>query len=294
MVCGSHLPYRQLGFASVNDLLKSIPDVVSCHNVNGGVLVKAVLKNESAHINKLVQGQKGTKKRPRMLQASSVQRGPGSLLRNPINANNRPAAPWNFPKYYTPPAMRSVVLVPPSSSIRQPMLPRTTQQQLPQQAVQPPVHQQVYQVPHFKQATQLMQPKPSQNPPVAAPKLPQVNQRPLPPTNLQLPGAQAIPPTGRPAKPAVPTLPVVRYAALLLLLLFCNTIFVITFRLQAQQFPSRKATAIRPSPSARRDNLRGCKNEKRKVRRNGSHRQKKVKLLSRRIHYKRGCLRKSG
>ena len=218
MVCGSQLPYRQLGFANVNDLLKNIPDVVSCHNVNGSVLVKAVLKNESAHINKLVQGQKGTKKRPRTLQASSVQRGPGSLLRHPINANNRSAAPWNFPKYYTPPAMRSVVVVPQSSNIRQPMLPRAGQQQLPQQAAQPPVQQQVYQVPHVKQTNQLVQPKPSQNPTVAAPKLPQVNQRPPPPTNLQLPGTQAIPPSGRSAKPAVPTLPIVRYAALFLFL----------------------------------------------------------------------------
>jgi hypothetical protein len=212
MVCGSNLPFRQLGFANVNELLKSMPDVVSCQNLSGSVLVKAVLKNETAHINKLVQGQKGTKKRPRMLQASSVQRGPGSLLRNPINAN-RPAAPWNFPRYYTPPAMRSMVVVPPNSNIRQPMLPRPAQQQLSQQAALPPV-QQVYQVPHIKQSNQLMQPKSSVNPPVAATKIPQVNQRPPPPTNLQLPGVQAIPPTGRPTKPAVPTLPVVRCVAL--------------------------------------------------------------------------------
>ena len=202
------MPFRQLGFPNVNDLLRSMPDVVTCQVSNGNVLVKAVVKNESAHINKLVQGQKGTKKRPRMLQASSVQRGPGSFLRNPINANNRPAAPWNFPKYYTPPAMRSAVVVPPNSNIRQPMLPRPAQQQPPQQSALPPV-QQVHQVPHLK--NQLMQPKPSQNPPVAAPKLSQLNPRPPPPTNLQLSGVQAIPPSGRPAKPAVPTLPVVRY-----------------------------------------------------------------------------------
>lgn len=213
LVCGANLPFRQLGFANVNDLLRSMPDVVTCQVSNGIVLVKAVVKNESAHINKLVQGQKGTKKRPRMLQASSVQRGSGSFLRNPINANNRPAAPWNFPKYYTPPAMRSVVVVPPNSNIRQPMLPRPAQQQPPQQSALPPV-QQVHQVPHLK--NQLMQPKPSQNPPVAAPKLPQLNLRPPPPTNLQLSGVQAIPPSGRPAKPAVPTLPVVRYLTLFL------------------------------------------------------------------------------
>lgn len=210
-VCGAILPYRQLGFSNINDLLKSMPDVVSCHNSNGNVLVKAVLKNESAHINKLVQGQKGTKKRPRMLQAYPIQRGPGSLLRNPINANNRPAAPWNFPKYYVPPAMRSIVVVPQNSTIRQAMIPRLSQQPPPQQIAAPPAQQQGYQAPHLKQPAQLMQPKTSQTTSLPMVKFPQVHQRPPPPINLQLPGAHAIPvSTGKTGKPTVSPLPIVR------------------------------------------------------------------------------------
>lgn len=224
-VCGATLPYRQFGFSNLNDLLRSMPDVVSCQNSNGNVLVKAVLRNESAHINKLVQGQKGAKKRPRMLQAYSVQRGPGSLLRNPINAYNRPAAPWNFPRYYVPPAMRSMVVVPQNSTIRQAMIPRLPQQPPPQPIAAPlaqlQVHQaplvqhQGYQAPHLKQTAQLMQPKPPQNPSPPVVKLPQISQRPPPPANLQLPGVHVIPSTGKTTKPTVSPLPIVRYVPLL-------------------------------------------------------------------------------
>ncbi len=217
-ICGTSLPYLKLGFPSAQELLKNIPDVVSCNLSNGSLFVRAIPKNESAHINKLVQGQRAPKRPPPRTIRDDYHRDnksrdllvgktvPVPLLRNPIHpssfnrngAQHRPVAPWNAPTYYQPPAnsnaMRSFVVVPPNSSIRQPMMPRPLQHAPPRQLYQPP---------QLKLS--------SQTPPIQTQKLQPVQQRPL--VNLQLPGLQTNS-SARTAKPIAAQQPLVRYVTL--------------------------------------------------------------------------------
>lgn len=217
-MCGAALPFRKLGFSSLNELLKSIPDVVSCSYIDGIIFVRAIPKNETAHINKLVQGQKAPKKNPRMQQPPSY-RGKsgifgnqfgkaGPLLKTPVHPNNlnkngaqnRPAAPWNVPNVYQPPAMRSIAVIPTNSTVRQVIMSKPNQQPPPEQGTQA-VRQQTSQPPPS-------QPKLSQQP-GAVQKQAAAQQRPQ--LHIQLPGLQNIPSAVRPSKPTVPLLPIVRY-----------------------------------------------------------------------------------
>ena len=61
-----NVPYMQLGFSCLNDLLKSIPDVASSYTdyCDDLLYVTAVPQEESQHINELVHGQKTKKKKP--------------------------------------------------------------------------------------------------------------------------------------------------------------------------------------------------------------------------------------
>lgn len=200
------MPFRKLGYNNLNELLANISDVVSCSYIDGIMFVRAIPKNESAHINKLVQGQKAPKKNPRMLQQSyNSQRGKSGggfygnqigkpLLKTPVHPNNlnkngaqnRPAAPWNVPSIYQPPAMRSVVVVPSNSTVRQVMMPR---QQVEQTIRQPP--------PQLKS---------SQQQPAVPAKLPA-----RPQLSIQLPVQLPPPVVSKPSKPTVSPLPIVRY-----------------------------------------------------------------------------------
>ena len=124
---------------------------------NGSCYVKAIVKEESAHINKLVLGQKAPKRLPNSNHRDSATK-PVPLLRNPINPSSfkngvqyRPAAPWNAPLHYQPPAMRSYVVVPPNSTVRQPMLHRSHSQQSSSQ--QTPTRQ-LYQPPPLQRHSQ--------------------------------------------------------------------------------------------------------------------------------------------
>ena len=55
------LPYQKLGFFDFQDLLRNIPDI-SCSMRNGSFYFEAIIKEQAVHMNKLVQGQKETKR----------------------------------------------------------------------------------------------------------------------------------------------------------------------------------------------------------------------------------------
>lgn len=62
---GGNIPYMKLGFRNLDDLLKSMKDVVSSsiNYLDGLLYVKAVPLAGSSHINELVQGQRKAKKK---------------------------------------------------------------------------------------------------------------------------------------------------------------------------------------------------------------------------------------
>lgn len=116
------IPYRQLGFASVDELLKSMPDILSYSYVNGSLRVRALLKDETKHIQALVRGQKSSGKRSnrggrggfgsqRLPSQPSAPRNP-SLAAPTQRGGNLPRASQSYQigngiHYYRPPALRS-------------------------------------------------------------------------------------------------------------------------------------------------------------------------------------------
>lgn len=227
-MCGTPLPYRKFGYNNINELLKSIPDVVACQYHDGNLFVRAIPKNVSAHINKLVQGQKAPKKPHRMVMQSSYnsQRGrigftqsakPRPLLKNPVHPNalnkngtqNRPAAPWNAPIYYQSAPMRSLVVVPPNSTVRQVIAPKSQPPATSQQA--PPTRQQTVQPSQLQQQPQQQQQQqksPNAQQPYQPYRPPHAQKSPASQVQLQAPQA---PPSMRPPRPTVPPLPIVKY-----------------------------------------------------------------------------------
>lgn len=95
-VLGCEIPYKKLGFNSLDDYLKSIPDTAKSSLINGMMVVQAVPNKESAHILKLVQGQKKSKGKPKSFQNLSYNK---SKTRSPLLLN--PSSPINtFPNPY--------------------------------------------------------------------------------------------------------------------------------------------------------------------------------------------------
>ena len=67
-VTGGAVPYRKLGFARLDDFLQSAPNTIHCTRAAGpagGLLVRAVPKSGSAHIQELVARQKKAKTKPK-------------------------------------------------------------------------------------------------------------------------------------------------------------------------------------------------------------------------------------
>lgn len=132
------MPFRELGYSSVIDLLKAVPDVVSVGFVNGTVVVRAVPKNTSAHIAKLVAGQKKAKraaKLPRPLNNNFKQAFQSAIRSQAPHfnvANNAGHAPWNN-NFIPPPARRADA---PLYHVFRAMQPAAQTQR--QQAAQPP------------------------------------------------------------------------------------------------------------------------------------------------------------
>ncbi|KAL3248221.1 hypothetical protein MRX96_056632 [Rhipicephalus microplus] len=81
---GMRIPYRQLGFNTLEEYLYSIPDVVRLsRNAEGNLVVSVVVTESTAHVAEMVRGQKSAKPRP--VAKKSYRRPPGSY-----NAGYRP------------------------------------------------------------------------------------------------------------------------------------------------------------------------------------------------------------
>ncbi|KAI9552460.1 hypothetical protein GHT06_022826 [Daphnia sinensis] len=94
---GNPIPYAKLGYRCMDDLLKSMPDVVSSYTnpMDGLLYVKAVPLEGSSHINELVRGQRTSK--------SKKKKGSGYSLSSKIRGfrvSSQVAPNRNFNKNY--------------------------------------------------------------------------------------------------------------------------------------------------------------------------------------------------
>lgn len=81
---GTRIPYRQLGYSTLEEYLHSIPDVVRLsRNAEGNTVVTVVVTESTAHVAEMVRGQKSAKPRP---VAKKTYRRPTG----PHNAGYRP------------------------------------------------------------------------------------------------------------------------------------------------------------------------------------------------------------
>lgn len=100
------MPFRQLGFTSIEEFMKSIPDVVNLSYVGGVCKVRPVPKAASKHIIDLVAGQKNSTKRGKLQRTVTSNSKPNHQNSRPIAprfnvANTARQAPWSQP--YIPP-----------------------------------------------------------------------------------------------------------------------------------------------------------------------------------------------
>ncbi|XP_058793772.1 tudor domain-containing protein 7A-like [Phymastichus coffea] len=91
------IPYKTFKFRSLEDMIKNIPSL-KVFNQGGSLVVQANISEESAHISKMVQRQKTSKKKSRTLAPRAANR---------YNANTRrPIRPsynkWNSQNNYVP------------------------------------------------------------------------------------------------------------------------------------------------------------------------------------------------
>ncbi|XP_075545630.1 uncharacterized protein LOC142579388 isoform X1 [Dermacentor variabilis] len=62
---GTRIPYRQMGFSTLEEYLHSIPDVARLStNAEGNTVVHVVVSESTAHVAQMVRGQKSAKTRP--------------------------------------------------------------------------------------------------------------------------------------------------------------------------------------------------------------------------------------
>ena len=119
---GCEIPFRKLGFKSLEEFLISIPDIAKISLNQGGMVVQAVPTKESAHIFALVQNQKRAKGKPKAFQKPILFRPPATpyavsrqqyIRRSPGPPNT---VPWNTPKF-SGYRVASTVHVPPHSTV---------------------------------------------------------------------------------------------------------------------------------------------------------------------------------
>ena len=135
-VLGCEIPHKKLGFSTLEEFLKSIPDVAKSSFISGNMRVEAVPSKDSAHILKLVQGQRKAKGKPKFFQNISYNKAksrPPLLLHPPSpyhlsvnpstkkNSSTLLSVPWSTPTFSRQmvPAtrMKSSVFVPPHSTL---------------------------------------------------------------------------------------------------------------------------------------------------------------------------------
>ncbi|XP_049521647.1 uncharacterized protein LOC119450179 isoform X3 [Dermacentor silvarum] len=115
---GTRIPYRQMGFSTLEEYLRSIPDVVRLStNADGNTVVHVVVSESTAHVAQMVRGQKSSKPRPvrKSYRRPSGQYNagyrPNHLLSKLTRSRPAPTSPGDKrrPGYelYHPPQQRS-------------------------------------------------------------------------------------------------------------------------------------------------------------------------------------------
>ncbi|RWS09472.1 tudor domain-containing protein 7-like isoform X2 [Dinothrombium tinctorium] len=66
---GCHIPYRSFGYKSLEDFLRHVPDTVILSKSGAETIATYTQCEETAHIEKLVRGQKSSKKKPHKVNA---------------------------------------------------------------------------------------------------------------------------------------------------------------------------------------------------------------------------------
>ena len=63
MIIGSRIPYRKLGYSTLEDLLRAIPNL-TLHRVGNDYYIDLKVDDKMAHIAKMIQEQKSSKSKP--------------------------------------------------------------------------------------------------------------------------------------------------------------------------------------------------------------------------------------
>jgi hypothetical protein len=63
MLVGSSIPYQKLGYPTLEQFLKSIPDVTISRGHGGEMILNAIPNKSTEHLATLVSKQKSTKKK---------------------------------------------------------------------------------------------------------------------------------------------------------------------------------------------------------------------------------------
>ena len=136
-VTGNALPFRQLGYSRLEDFLQSAPHIIKCTIEQGMTVVQAVRQEKTAHIQELVARQRKAKSKSKG-SSSRFYMGRGGARGgyHPVAVPPRMAItrtlsqePMNSRTAYRqqsfPPLnpLRSVVYLPPHSTIRPPRPP---------------------------------------------------------------------------------------------------------------------------------------------------------------------------
>ena len=106
--CMTPLKFRELGYGSLEQFLRDIPDVCTVSRaLEGYLVVKGVASKEDAHIYKLVSGQRKSKKKPKKIKkfnSSHVQRKAYRLnaARNSQKAfgNSKPKSDFTLKSFF--------------------------------------------------------------------------------------------------------------------------------------------------------------------------------------------------
>jgi len=78
------IPFRQMGYRNLIELLKSMPDVAKIDQTKMPVIIHGVPDQSTAHIKKLVMTQRKTKKKPGNARGNTFRYGYGT------NTSTRP------------------------------------------------------------------------------------------------------------------------------------------------------------------------------------------------------------
>ena len=93
--CMTPLKFRELGYGSLEQFLRDIPDVCTVSRaLEGYLVVKGVASKEDAHIYKLVSGQRKSKKKPKKINFNAARNSQKAF------GNSKPKSDFTLKSFY--------------------------------------------------------------------------------------------------------------------------------------------------------------------------------------------------